>query len=53
MAADMTPAQKLIKQAREEADRIASTKEGRKAAKLSDGNSDLEAVTRALFGRDV
>ena len=46
----MTPAQKLIQQAREEAERIASTKEGREAARLSEGNPALEALTRQIYG---
>lgn len=49
----MTPAQKLIQQAQEDAERIASTPEGRKAAKLSEGNEALEELTRRIFGSDL
>ena len=43
----------MIREAQERAERIAATKEGRKAARLSSGTPELESVTRALFGRDI
>jgi len=46
-------AARLIAEAREMAERIASTPEGRKAARLSAGVPEFEAITRALFGRDL
>ena len=49
----MTQAEKTLQRAKETAERVAATKEGRKAARLSDGEPDLEAITQALFGRDV
>jgi regulator of protease activity HflC (stomatin/prohibitin superfamily) len=53
MITPITPAARLIAEAREMAERIAATPEGRRAARLSEGNPDLEALTRAIFGRDV
>lgn len=49
----MTSAAKLIDRASQVAERIAATKEGREAARLSAGNPALEAITHRLFGRDV
>jgi hypothetical protein len=45
----MTQADETIARAIDIAERIAATKEGRDAARLSDGVPELEAVTRALF----
>lgn len=46
-------ATRLIRAAQESAARIASTKEGREAARLSSGTPALEAITKLLFERDV
>jgi hypothetical protein len=49
----MTQAEQAMKRAIEIAERIAATKEGREAARLSDGVPELEAITRALFANQI
>ena len=48
----MTQAEQAMKRAIEMAERIAATKEGREAARLSEGVPELEAITRALYGQE-
>lgn len=48
----MTQADQIIARAIQTAERIAATKEGREAARLSEGVPELEAITRALYGQE-